>query len=125
MSTALQKPSAQAIAAATGRLLETMVKHAKAPELGSQQLILLLHLYVNGEVSQGSLTSETHGPLAVNGTTVSKYIRKLGKEGPGWISHEETASNARMKVAYLTPKGRQFVDRAINEVAGYFNFGHT
>lgn len=85
----------------------------------SQQITLLLSLYVHGDMNQGDIEKVT----GVKKSSNSRNIAKLGRgenawanEGPGWVENYEDLHNRRLKLVRLTPKGRALVDACISDI---------
>jgi DNA-binding MarR family transcriptional regulator len=100
--------------------------------LGTQQLLLLLGLYLNGQLNQNDLPRYT----GVERSAVSRNLQSLGpgqwktdpltgkktwKGGLGLIESERTPEDQRVKVARLSIQGRDVLARAALSAASYIN----
>lgn len=80
-----------------------------------QQAVLLLTLFVHGEMSQADLLDHT----GVSDSSISRNINKLGQgetkyssDGPGLVERVEDQMDRRAQRVRLTPKGRASVEKA-------------
>jgi DNA-binding MarR family transcriptional regulator len=84
----------------------------------SQQITLLLSLYVHGTVNQSELEELT----GVKRSSNSRNIAKLGMgeqawsdEGPKYLENFEDLQNRRLKMVRLTAKGRALVGDCLDQ----------
>ena len=103
--------------------IEALAKHTDIATLETQQQRLLISLYLYGELSQQDLEKRT----GVKRTANSRNIARLGKgerpkvlAGPGWVDSYDDEEDRRNKRVYLTPRGRQMLERCAMEVAHLF-----
>lgn len=95
----------------------------------SQQITLLLSLYVHGTVNQGALEELT----GVKRSSNSRNIAKLGMgeqawsdEGPKLLENYEDLQNRRLKMVRLTAKGKALLDECWKQSFGkYIREGET
>lgn len=87
----------------------------------SQQITLLLSLYVHGTTNQGDLEELT----GVKRSSNSRNISKLGigehpveNPGPGLLESFEDLGNRRLKLVRLTAKGQALLDECWNRSFG-------
>jgi DNA-binding MarR family transcriptional regulator len=92
----------------------------KDPYVTVSQQLLLVQLYVHGEVLQGDLEKYTLVAKSSN----SRMVAKLGQgenptkeAGPGWVESYEDLTNRRTKIVRLTTKGRTLLERAAKDAA--------
>jgi DNA-binding MarR family transcriptional regulator len=90
--------------------------------LEMQQLLLLLSLYVRGEVNQQDLTKHA----GTSASSISRTIAKLGAgenpstPGPGWVEANPDPYNRRTNIVRLTPLGKQLLEQIAGEVGYLF-----
>lgn len=94
----------------------------------SQQQLLLLCVYVHGQVNQGDLETYT----GVRKNSNSRNIAKLGDgerpteaPGPGFIRTEPNLKDRRANLVSLTPKGRALLDECWERAFGSKSFKPT
>jgi DNA-binding MarR family transcriptional regulator len=104
-------PKADAVLVA--RFLSELAAATNDYTMPSQQLLLLLALYVHGEVPQQDLTKYT----GVQRSSNSRNISRLGSgetpwssTGPQLVEAYEDLKDRRNKIVRLTPKGRALLD---------------
>jgi len=98
-------------------------RHTKDNTMPSQQITLLLSLYIHGTVNQGDLEELT----GVKRSSNSRNIAKLGMgehpavaPGPNLLENFEDLGNRRLKMVRLTPKGMALMDQCWQESFGKY-----
>lgn len=89
--------------------------------MGIQQVMVLLALYIQGELNQHDLA----GYAKIDKTSVSRNIGRLGAgvkpsemPGPGWVESYEDLVDRRLKKVRLTGKGRAMIEAVVDRAAG-------
>jgi len=121
------KPLGQIVGLA-GSFIAALSKATGLTRLETQQQLLLLSLYTVGEMSQADLPKH----IGCQRSAVSRNIARLGdgekplkERGPGWIETRPDLNDRRNNYVSLTPRGRDVIDRAANEVEPLFrSFAH-
>ncbi|KQW02195.1 hypothetical protein ASC87_13265 [Rhizobacter sp. Root1221] len=103
--------------------IEALTKHTGITDFESQQMRLLLSLYIHGELNQLDLERYT----GVKKSSNSRNIARLGdgekptiKRGPGWVESFEDPENRRTKLVRLTPTGRKLLEKVAADVGHLF-----
>lgn len=125
----MEVPGAAA-ARITAEYLGQLASVAGTSAIGTQQVLLLLGLYLHGELNQTELPRFT----GVERSAVSRSLQSLGpgfwkvervtgkeawKEGLGLIESERSRQDQRIKVVRLSAQGRRLMDRAAASAAMY------
>jgi DNA-binding MarR family transcriptional regulator len=112
------------VIAAAGAFIQALQKATGMKTFESQQQLLLLSLYVHGEMAQQNLDEFT----GVEKSSISRNIARLGdgerpliKRGPGWVESFEDPADRRNKMVRLTPRGKALLDQVAREVAPHFS----
>lgn len=102
--------------------MEAIANRSQVQTLETQQLRLLLSLYVHGELNQQDLERYT----GVKKTANSRNIARLGigekstSPGFGWITSYDAPDNRRAKLVALTPAGRALLETCAKDVGHLF-----
>jgi DNA-binding MarR family transcriptional regulator len=110
-----------------GALVESVGDHT----MGAQQQLLLLALYIHGNVNMMDLPKFTGVEKSANSRNVAvlgsgQWITdratgaKRFEEGPGLVEAYEEPTNRRFKMVRLTPKGRAVLEAAASQAAPFF-----
>jgi DNA-binding MarR family transcriptional regulator len=120
---ATTNPTAYQVVSAAGAFIQALQKATELKTFESQQQLLLLSLYVHGEMSQANLDKFT----GVEKSSISRNIARLGegerplvKRGPGWVESYEDPKDRRNKMVRLTPRGRALLEQVASEVSPHF-----
>ena len=109
---------------ATAAFIESLAKNTGIRTLETQQQLLLLNLYLHGEMNQMDLERYTGMKKSSN----SRNIARLGEgenpsveRGPGWVEAYEDPENRRAKLVRLTPRGKALLEKVAGEVSHLFS----
>jgi DNA-binding MarR family transcriptional regulator len=123
MATTKEPVSNQHVIAAAGAFIQALQRATGKNTFESQQQLLLLSLYVHGEMAQNNLDRYT----GVEKSSISRNISRLGegerpliKRGPGWVESYEDPVDRRNKMVRLTQRGKALLDSVAQEVAPHF-----
>jgi DNA-binding MarR family transcriptional regulator len=109
---------------AASAFIESLAKHTGIKTLETQQQLLLLSLYIHGDLNQLDLERYTGMRKSSN----SRNIARLGEgehpsveRGPGWVESYEDPENRRSKLVRLTPRGKALLEKVAAEVSHLFS----
>jgi len=101
---------------------DALARHTGLRTLEMQQQLLLLSLYVYGELNQQDLIKHT----GTSPSSISRNIAKLGPGpspsvgGPGWVEAFPDPYNRRTQIVRLTARGKHLLEKVSAEVAHLF-----
>lgn len=83
-----------------------------------QQSVVLTWVALNEGESQRKLREDLDMPSSTTSRNLAALskIHRLGKAGLGLIELQESPEDRRVKLLYLTPKGRQLIERMIDDL---------
>ena len=103
--------------------IEALAKHTGIPTLETQQQLLLLSLYVHGDLNQLDLERYTGMKKSANSRNIARLgdgLHPTTERGPGWVESYEDPENRRTKLVRLTPLGKAVLERTASDVAHLF-----
>lgn len=116
------------VAAMVAGYIGTLAKDTDDYTMGAQQQLLLLALYIHGELNQMDLPRYTGVEKSANGRNIARLgpgqfvqapnsERKVHKGGLGLIESYQDPTNRRVNLVRLTPKGKALMEGAATHVA--------
>jgi DNA-binding MarR family transcriptional regulator len=118
------------IIGATAGFIGAMTQATGESTMGAQQILLLLALYINGELNQIDLPKYTGVEKSANsrnlarlgeGAWIDKGQGKRHEPGLGLVEGYEEPTDRRIKKVRLTPKGRVVLEEAAKQAAVYLS----
>lgn len=110
-----------AAAAIADTIITELAAAANDPTIGANQLHLLLHIYVNGNIYQSEASKFSGRAKSTNSRLIARLGRgDLSGPGLGWIEPVEDLKNRRMNMVMLTQRGRAAIEAACERASGFY-----
>jgi DNA-binding MarR family transcriptional regulator len=101
---------------------DALARHTEMRTMEMQQVLVLLSLYVHGELNQQDLIRHA----GTSPSSISRTIGKLGSGmtplvgGPGWVEAYPDPFNRRNQLVRLTTRGKHMLQAVASEVGHLF-----
>lgn len=124
--------TASRVVGATAGFIGAIAEAVDDHTLGAQQMLLLMALYIHGELNQNDLPKYTGVDRSANSRNIKRFGAGSGvlnrvtgaktfEQGDGFVEAYRDPMNQRFQMVRLTPRGRAVIESAAMQVAHYFS----